>query len=100
MIIIAAMLSPSISAGLGIQRGDDQGMPSQKGTLLEAGLEGAESSKTKRKYLGRSPRVGLQLTESGESQGGMMQVQRYGLQAYYLVIIWSTCRTKPTGARG
>ena len=29
-----------------------------------------------------------------------MQVQRYGLQAYYLVVNWSACRTKPTGARG
>ncbi len=56
-MIIAAMLSPSISAGLGIQRGDDQGRPSQKRILLEAGLEGAESSKTKRQSLGRSPRV-------------------------------------------
>lgn len=48
MIVIAVMLSPSISAGLSIQRGDDQGSPSQRGTLLEAGLEGAESSKMKR----------------------------------------------------
>lgn len=29
-----------------------------------------------------------------------MQVQRYGLQAYCLVVLWSACRTKPTGARG
>ena len=43
-----------------IQRGDDQGKPSQKGILLEAGLEGAESSKKKRQKLGRSPRGGLQ----------------------------------------
>ena len=60
MAIIAAMLSTSISAGLGTQRGDDQGRPSQKGILLEAGLEGAESSKKKRQKLGRSPMGGLE----------------------------------------
>ena len=40
------------------------------------------------------------MTEAGASQGRMMQVRRYVLQAYYLVSIWSACRTKPTGARG